>query len=149
MLMETCSVTERERERESLYDVGRNWFLAVEKALIELGCRKVTGDDALFMFHNENGLQGLACLHVDDFNLGRSKVFSEDVIKPLLQKFTFGEVDRHQFQFTGLDIRENNGVITIDQNQYCSSLSEISVRDKQDQRSTAVPGFPFYHSVNQ
>ena len=104
----------------------------MENALIELGCRKVTGDDALFMFHNENGLQGLACLHVDDFNLAGSEAFSNDVINPHLQKFTFGKVDRHQFRFTGLDIRENNGVITIDQNQYCSSLSEISVRDNKE-----------------
>ena len=115
-----------------LYDAGRSWFLAVEKALCELGCKKVTGDDALFMFHDKSGLQGLACLHVDDFNLAGSNVFYEKVTKPLQKKFTFGKVEHHQFRFTGLDIKEDNGMITVDQGQYCESLQEMHINDNKD-----------------
>ena len=100
-----------------LYDAGRNWYLEVEKTLNELGCKKVTGDEALFSFHNEDGVQGLACIHVDDFNLAGSKVFHDTITKPLQKRFTFGKIHHDKFRFTGLDISEKDGVLTIDQSE--------------------------------
>ena len=120
------------RPAYGLYDAGRNWFLAVEKALIELGCSKVTGDDALFVFHNNSGLQGLACFHVDDISLAGSLEFEDKVIQKLLQKFTFGKMEKHKFRFTGLDIEENDKSICINQNQYCESLCEMTIINNKE-----------------
>lgn len=120
------------RPAYGLYDAGRNWFLAVEKTLTDLGCTKVTGDDALFMYHNESGLQGLACIHVDDFSLAGNAVFKEKILNKLLEKFTFGKVEEHTFRFTGLDIKEKEGTIVIDQDQYCNSLEEMKIVDNKE-----------------
>ena len=84
------------------------------------------------MLYDKSRLHGLACIHVDDFNLAGSDVFNEKVVEKLLEKFTFGKVERNSFRFTGLDIKEKDGFITIDQNQYCNSLAEMKTRETRE-----------------
>ena len=52
-----------------LYDGGHHLYLKIDEVLKELGCKKVTGDDALYSYHDKKGkLIGLVCLYVDNFN---------------------------------------------------------------------------------
>ena len=75
------------------------------KSLESLEWKKVTGDDALYTFHEENGnLSGLVCLYVDDFNSAGTERFHNLITKPLQQKFTFGKREEKKFRFTSLDI---------------------------------------------
>ena len=48
------------------YDGSRNFYLSVDETLRKLGCKKVTGEEALYTFHDENGrLAGMVGIHVD------------------------------------------------------------------------------------
>ena len=111
-----------------LYDGSRNWFLAVKDELENLGCKQVTGDEAFFTKHSQdNKLEGLLCLHVDDFNCSGNEKFHEEVTEKIPKKFTFGKVDKRAFRFTGLDFQDEDNKIVINQNAYCESLEEISL----------------------
>ena len=67
-----------------LYDGGRHLYLKIDKVLKELGCKKVTGDDALYSYHDKKGnLKGLVCLYVDNFNSAGMAEFHKGVTDPL------------------------------------------------------------------
>ena len=75
-----------------LYDGGRHLYLMIDEVLKELGCKKVTGEDAMYTYHNENGkLSGIVCLCVDDFNSAGTKEFHRKVTNLLQKRFTFGK----------------------------------------------------------
>ena len=113
-----------------LYDGSRNWFLAVKKELEKLGCKQVTGEEALFSKHNDEGLEGLVCLHVDDFICSGKEKFHSEVTEKIQGKFTFGKKEEGSFRFTGLDLKEKEEEIVMNQNHYCESIDEIEIEDK-------------------
>ena len=66
--------------------------MKIDEVLKELGCKKVTGYDALYSYHNKKGkLTGLVCLYVDDFNSAGTTEFHREVTDPLQKRFTFGK----------------------------------------------------------
>ena len=76
--------------------------MAVKDELERLGCKKVTGDEALFTRHNKEGLEGIVGLHVDDFFLKGKDSFYREVTDEIQKKFTFGKKEEGSFRFTGL-----------------------------------------------
>ena len=116
-----------------LYDGGRHLYLRIDEVLRELGMKKVTGDEALYTYHDENGkLAGLVCLYVDDFNSAGTEKFHNLIIKPLQRKFTFGKKEDKKFRFAGFDISKEKDAIIVDQNDYKDSLQMIEVEEKDE-----------------
>ena len=116
-----------------LYDGGRHLYLKIDEVLKELGCKKVTGDDAMYTCHDENGkLIGIVCLYVDDFNSAGTKEFHKNITDLLQKKFTFGKKEEGSFRFTGLDISHTDDGIIVKQNDYRDSLEEISIDNNDD-----------------
>ena len=104
-----------------------------DEVLKELGCKKVTGDDAMYTYHNENGkLSGLVCLYVDNFNSAGTKEFHNKVTNLLQKRFTFGKREERSFRFTGLDISYTEDSIIVKQNNYRDSLEEIKIDNNND-----------------
>ena len=77
-----------------LYDESHHFHLKIEEVLKELGCKKVTGDDTMYTYHNEKGeLSGLVYPYAEDFNSAGTKEFHSRVTDPLQKRFTFGKTD--------------------------------------------------------
>ena len=116
-----------------LYDGGRHLYLKIDEVLKELGCKKVTGDDAMYTCHDENGkLIGIVCLYVDDFNSAGTKEFHKNITDLLQKKFTFGKKEEGSFRFTGLDISHTDDGIIVKQNDYRDSIEEITIENNDD-----------------
>ena len=110
-----------------LNDASRRWFMAVRETLVKLGMKSVSGDDAFFFLIKEGKLIGMCILHVDDFLMGGTDSFYKVVQDKLLGRFTFGKVEVGNFKFTGLDIKQNDDGIYVDQNDYIQSLEPIKI----------------------
>ena len=108
-----------------LYDASRNWFLAVKEALVKMGMRSLSGDDAVFYSIRNGKLEGICLLHVDDFLIGGSEGFLSFALKSLLNRFTFGKIESKKFKFTGLNVEQTEEGIFIDQNEYIQALKPI------------------------
>ena len=108
-------------------------YLKVDKTLKTLGLRKVTGEEAMYTFNTEKGLEGIVILHVDGFDMGGNANFHENVTKKIQEVFDFGKVEESNFRFTGIDITETEDFIEANQNEYRNSLEIIKVEDKSDE----------------
>ena len=50
-----------------LADSSRNWYVSLSDLLIRVGCERNDLDTALFYHREDNKLNGMICLHDDDF----------------------------------------------------------------------------------
>ena len=67
------------------------------------------------------------CCHVDDFVWGGTKNFENKVIKLLKETFSISLERSETFKYLGLDVCQNDNVITLHQIPYVSELSECNV----------------------
>ena len=121
-----------------LWDGSRKWFLEVEEQLLKSGCKKSTKDEAFYYYHNEGQLQGLVCVHVDDFFMTGNAEFKKEIRDRLIQKFEFGKCDQENFKFTGINFRTVNKDILIDQQDFIDKmqLTEIDPNTENDDKLT-------------
>ena len=74
-------------------------------------------DQALF-FHNgvNNDLDGIICIHVDDFLWAGSKAFESKVIQSISTQFKVGSTASCAFKYIGINIEKNlHDDLTMDQ----------------------------------
>ena len=111
-----------------LRDAPRSWYKKVNTSLIELGGKRCAYDDALFIWHNENGqLIGVIASHVDDFLFTGDKTFHKQVINQIKVQFKIGQESKCCFKYIGLSVVQNKNSIKIDQNQYISKIEKIDI----------------------
>ena len=72
-------------------------------------------------------MEGILCCHVDDFVWGGTKNFKNKVIKLLKDTFSISLEKGETFKYLGLDVCQNDNVITLHQIPYISELSECNV----------------------
>ena len=95
------------RNWKSVYgfgDASRNWYLSIKEKLEELKIKYCKLDLALFVYHENNKLQGIICAHVDDFIYGGSKLFNEQIRN--IKKITIGTENEIKFVYLGLNIQQ-------------------------------------------
>ena len=82
-----------------LYDVSREWYLAVRKELLDIGMVPLSGDDAVFYLIRNGKLIGLCLLHVDDFLTGGTQEFENmiDKKKLIMQEQVASVLNRFHF----------------------------------------------------
>ena len=110
-----------------LNDASRRWYMAVKETLSNLGMQSVSGDDAFFFYIKDGKLIGLCILHVDDFLISGNYTFHNIIEEKLVGRFTFGKIELGNFRFTGLDIKQTDEGIFVDQNEYIQSLEPIKI----------------------
>ena len=126
-----------------LADASRGFFLSFSGTIQELGCEKSLLDPALFIYNKREDDEGeekvkeptgLAVTHVDDVLHAGEKDFEDQVMKPLKESFKFGTEENREFKYVGLHIRQEGGVIEIDQNHYVDALEnpDMEVCDKNE-----------------
>ena len=110
-----------------LSDAARAWYLRVKEELLKLNVIVSTIDPALFYWKNGEEYEGVICVYVDDFLWAGTKDFEQKVIGGLGQLFTIGGAESKSFKYIGLNIETHDEGIFVDQNQYASSLRQITV----------------------
>mgnify|MGYP001297108246 FL=1 len=122
------------RAMYGLDDASLLWYKTVEEEMLRLGCQKLQSDPAIFYYHHPDNktLEGLVGWHVDDLNGGGSSYFYNHVMKPLMEKFSFGSMATDNFRCLGWNIRHEDGAIFISQKDYVDAKIELLDLDKGD-----------------
>lgn len=125
-----------------LKDASRVWFIKVEKSLIQLGCKSLTIEPSVFIWHKDGGLQGIILVYVDDMLYGGTIEFQEKVMIPFQNMITIGAKHDQAFCYIGLNVvQHEDKSISLDQNHYLSNLriiDEINSSDKNYQPSEII-----------
>ena len=117
--------------RKAVYgmnDAGRKWFLKLGQTLEEIGCRKSKYDHCLFMYKNDNGLQGLVLLWVDDIFHAGTDEFDKTVMQEIFKQFQIGQTEKESFKYVGLEIYKDELGISLDQKAYIEKLEVSSLK---------------------
>ena len=118
-----------------LNDAPRSWYNKVKKEMLSLGAMKSKYDDALFIWHNENGLYGLLASHVDDFTFGGADEFMNNVIGVFMKKFQISSHAISSFQYIGLNVRQSPSGITVDQCEYIKTIEPVKIAPTKDKEN--------------
>ena len=101
--------------------------------LLVLGMKRSKYEPAKLMFETEESLEGIVCIHVDDFCWGGTKQFEECVISQLKKEFLIGTMDSGSFKYVGLNIRQEAEGISVDQENYIRSVNQVEISHKKCQ----------------
>ena len=110
-----------------LCDAARVWYLRVKEKLLLLSAKMCSLDNSLFRWYNNGMLEGLMCIHVDDFLYCGTKEFEKCVIEKIRKEFLVGSSASGSFKYLGLNVMPNTEGISVDQIQYASSLNTLEV----------------------
>ena len=110
-----------------LNDAARAWYLRVKKELDTLSVKMSSLDPALFYWICNHELQGIICLHVDDFFWAGTSIFAVHIINKLRDVFLIGHSENTAFKYVGLNIDSSTTGYTVDQFGYISTLKPIVV----------------------
>jgi len=98
----------------------------LKERLEELGFKKISGDSAVFTYHQAGKLIGLACIHVDDLLFMGNNIFKQMIIQKFFNAFKISKVEHGKFKYLGCEIeRKKNGDITLQQNEYIKTVREV------------------------
>ena len=130
-----------------LSDASRKFYLQLCSTLVELGCKQSKYDPAVYLYYNNEGvLDGLAMTHVDDLMHGSGgRDFQKNVMEPLKKKFKFGcgSEDKLEFRYVGMQVKQSNNCILVNQDHYLSYLLPVRKRTKnflmkKDRKNTEI-----------
>ena len=113
-----------------LVDASRQWYNTVKQVLLQLGFKMSKAEPSLFYYKNNNELEGIVTIHVDDFLNAGSEYFFQEIILKIRQKFTMGKECNTAFRYLGLDLKESNNGISLDQSHYINLLNTVNIKDE-------------------
>ena len=113
-----------------------------------MGCKQSKYDAVYLYYNNEGVLDGFALTHVDDLMHGSGgRDFQKNVMEPLKKKFKFGSEDRLEFRYVGMQVKQSNNCILVNQDHYLTSLELPSPRKEKDQELLDEEGQKEYRSL--
>ena len=119
-------------------DASRSWYFSVKETLVALDCQVCLNDPCIFVWYVDT-VQGIICVHVDDFIYGGTDVFLRVIIDPLQKTFKIGSKSTSAFRYLGLNLVQQEGHILMDQSSYIESVSSIDIHaDRKRDKSAAV-----------
>ena len=119
-----------------LEDSGRLWYITITDFLKSRNCQMLVTDLACLYWHKDGILHGMITIHVDDIQYCGSPDFEEAVIKPMLEKFKFGMIQKGEFRCLGWDLHQYETHLTVDQIAYAEMKVkpvEIEIADRQNE----------------
>ena len=72
-------------------------------------------------------MTGIIVIHVDDFAFCGDKTFQVSVIDELKKVFKIGHEANGTFKYLGLNVSQNKGEISVDQEQYIPTVTAVSL----------------------
>ena len=124
-----------------LNDGARKWFITMKKKLVEYGCKPLTLDPSVYVYHERGLMCGFCVLHVDDFLIGGIPLFHEKVVSKLVSEFVVSTRKSGQFTYVGWDINQTKNYIEVDQMKYQLGISMIELntaRSKQTEHECSL-----------
>ena len=122
-----------------LNDAPRAWYDRVRSELIQLGGRASIYDEAMFLWHNDDGvIIGLIVIHVDDFIYAGTAQWNNDVIGSVEKRFKISAQASGTFRYVGLNVVQTTEGIFVDQNAYIQGLKEIKLEPGRLQQKDQV-----------
>ena len=118
-----------------LSDASRVWYFSIKKCLMKAGCIQVKTDPAMFYWYNQNKLEGIFVTHVDDFLYGGTKNFHSTVIESIKNEFKIGSQESGAFRYVGLNIKQTEEGIVMNQDSYLKSIQLLEVPKLGKERS--------------
>ena len=104
----------------------------MKKILDKQNFKTLQTDEAFFYKRDQNNkLIGMIILHVDDFLIAGNEQFLRETKEQLSERFEFGSIKEDRFEFTGLNIDQKIGEISIDQNKFIGEIEPVQV-NKED-----------------
>ena len=117
-----------------LEDAARKWYESVLQEMLKIGCTKSKFEAALFYFKKNDKLMGMSATHVDDFLNCGNQVFDQAVTEKINRKFQFGSAYDIDFRYVGINIKQENNFINVDQKHYIDNLNEVKIDTKHNDR---------------
>ena len=109
-----------------LGDASLQWYKTLALKLVELGCKRLTTDPAMFYWHGPGGeLGGLVSWHVDDMIGAGSDKFYKAVLNPLMNTFTFGSTSEGKYRCLGWNVVHRKNDILVSQDDYIEAKVEF------------------------
>ena len=123
-----------------LNDASRLRYERVKTELLALNCTISTLDQSLFFYKVDDILNGIICIHVDDFWTCGTTSFFTSVVEKLSRIFTIGKRQGIPCRFLGLDIRHDLDGIHVSLSNYVDKLEEIHIEQSTHgkHRSTTI-----------
>ena len=112
-----------------LGDSARLWYLTLKGHLLSVGCVISKLDKSLFMYYENNKLQGLVVIHVDDILYSGSTRFKKTVIQSIYDNFKVSRSYSGVFTYLGWNVEQKKDCIFVDQRQYCRTVQPLKVDD--------------------
>ena len=115
-----------------LGDASRQWHLTIVEKLKDLNVHPCKHDPAVFRYFSQGNLKGIISTHVDDFFYCGDADFHENIITALKSMFSIKTEHDSSFKYLGLNVVQNETdfSITIDQEEYISSLEKININSE-------------------
>ena len=108
-----------------LCDASRQWYMKVLEVLKENGCWPSAQDNSVFTCQKDGKVIGILGVHVDDFVFAGEESFLEGPIKSMLKAFTFGKHEMGKFEYTGFEVEQNAGGVTLTQSGFLNKWGEL------------------------
>ena len=99
--------------------------------LNKLNAKVSSYDKALFLWHKNGELHGILVVHVEDFLWSGSNEFVSHVIEPLKKIFKILREHDSALQYIGLNVKQENQAIIVDQMNYIQSMQPINIDQKR------------------
>ena len=115
-----------------LSDASRVWYLRVVDELSKLEVAISKYDKALFIWKCNGKVEGLLCIHVDDFLWCGTERFRRSVIDRLKIAFSISKESSQVFRYLGIDLHQDQDVLKLDQNSYVESIEPIAIPKYDD-----------------
>ena len=106
-----------------LGDASHKWYL------LSIGLVMSKADPALIYYHDNNNLIDMIAMHVSDFLWSGTNDFETNFISKLQKTFMIGKENQSIFQYLGINLKENDSKITIDEINFTENLKPINQID--------------------
>ena len=133
------------RTAYGLKDASRGFYLNFSGKLQDFGCEKSLLDPAMFIYFEETNKSefsrkpaGIAVTHVDDILHSGNEEFNKKVMKPLKRSFKFGSEEEGQFRYVGLNMKQTESDITVDQRHYVLNMKEPDLSNLSHLQSSDI-----------
>ena len=111
---------------------SRKWYNKISSELLKKGISKCKLDEALFYWHQDKELKGLIAGHVDDFFWSGMKDMKIGVMDSLVKTFNISSDQHDSFNFIGLDMKQKDSGVEIDQIIYAEGIDYVPCANKED-----------------
>jgi hypothetical protein len=93
-------------------------------------------DNAIFYYHDNGRLIGVATTHVDDVVWAGTNYFKNKVIKAVKETFKISRESQLHFVYLGLCLEQNEICILLHQKEYSDQLKCIEIANRKNRKAT-------------